>query len=71
MESPCICLGSGGSAGQQEGDGGLGGAVWYLVSGAWRMVSGVWCLVESVEVFLELPGPGSSAVLQFLIDNIL
>ena len=47
VESPCICLGSGGSAGQQEGDGGLAGGFWCLVSGVWCMVSGVYCLVSA------------------------
>ena len=54
--------------------------VWCMVSGVWHLVSGIWCLVESVEVSLELPGPGGSAVLQLfselrqlqlLIGNIL
>ena len=34
--------GPGGSAGQQEGDGGLAGGVWYLVSGFGCLVSSVW-----------------------------
>ena len=32
-----------------------------MASGIQYLVSGVWCLVESVEVSLELPGPGGSA----------
>ena len=34
--------GPGGSAGQQEGDRGIAGGVWYLVSCFWCLVSGVW-----------------------------
>ena len=44
VESLWSCLGSGGSAGQQEGDGGLSGGFWYLVTGVWFLVSTVWCL---------------------------
>ena len=47
VESLWSCLGSGGSAGQQEGNGDLSGGFWYLVSGVWCMVSGVYCLVSA------------------------
>ena len=47
MEFLWNCPGSGGSAGQQEGDRGLAGGFWYLVSGVWCMVSDVYCYVSA------------------------
>ena len=47
MESLWSCLGSVGSAGQQEGDGGLAGGFWCQVSGVWFIVSSVYCLVSA------------------------